>query len=221
MTASSSSAALNNFRNAAAIFLALVVGVDVGRLWDYRTVAMIFLTTIAIGLILAVIEYAAPIAYYTAIHARDYTHMRAPPGTDVPEISRSAEEIVRARVVTWFNITGGAGDALSVRILGPNMWPISYSYVVACIGIVGATLGRAAIVGVATCFLVAGGVKGPLIMLTMTIVLTAFWWLTRHRLLTLYGSAALLIGYVVLAILIGQASGDFHVIGLLGGWHDS
>jgi hypothetical protein len=214
--ASSPASAAIYFRNSSAMLFALLVGVDVGRTWDYRTVAIIFVSSIAVGLFLSVIEYAAPETYYTAINARDYIHLRTPDG-DTPEISRSVNEVIASRIVTWFNVTGGAGASVSVRIFGPNMLAVSYAYVIAAFGIVAATVGRPGLVGLALCLLIFAGVKGPLVLLVITLAIFLMWWVIRNRILFLLASLALLTAYVFLGIRTGMNNGDFHVIGLLGG----
>jgi hypothetical protein len=213
---SSPASAAIYFRNSSAMLFALLVGVDVGRTWDYRTIAVVFVTSIAMGLFLAVIEYAAPETYYTAINVRDYIHLRSPE-SDAPEISRSVNEVIASRVVTWFNVTGGAGASVSVRIFGPNMLAVSYAYVIATFGIVAATVGRPGLVGLALCLLIFAGVKGPLVLLAMTLAIFLMWWVIRNRVLFLLASVALLTAYVLLGIRTGLHNGDFHVIGLLGG----
>ena len=198
------------------MLLAVLVGLDVGRSWDYRTIATIFLASLGIGLALASAEYWLPDVYYAAIHTRDYIHFRLQE-PDEPEISRSVDEIIRARVITWFNITGGAGGALSVRIAGPNMEPVSYAYVIACGGIVSATLGRSALATAALLLLVFAGVKGPLLMLTLTLAISVLWCATRNGRIVLLVSLVLLVAYVAQGIAIGLSNGDLHVVGLMGG----
>jgi hypothetical protein len=136
-----------------------------------------------------------------------------------PEISRSVNELVASRVFTWFNLTGGAGSAVSVRLYGPNMFAVSYGYVIACGGVAAATLGNVGIALLAFCFLTSLGVKGPLLMLIFTLVISGIWRAAPDRRFILILSLGLLVAYVSEGIIMGLSTGDFHVIGLLGGVH--
>jgi hypothetical protein len=213
---SSPISALIYSRSSAAMLLAMIVGLDVGRTWSYRTVAIIFISSVAVGLLLAVVEYTSPHFYYAVSHARDYYHVKVT-ANDKSEISRNVDDVISALVVPWFNVTGGAGGFVSVRILGSNMEPISYAYIIANFGLIAATVGRPALAILALSLLTFAGVKGPLIMLAMTLAIFALWWIVRKRTVILFASLALLATYVALGIRTGMASGDFHVIGLLGG----
>jgi hypothetical protein len=136
---------------------------------------------------------------------------------DGPEISRSVDDLIARRVVTWFNLTGGAGGIVSVRILGPNMLAVSYAYVIAIFGIAAGSVGSWSLAVLALGLLLVAGVKGPLILLATTLAIFVLWRVLRDRALVLSASLVLLVAYVGLGIRTGMANGDFHVIGLLGG----
>lgn len=215
-TKSSPASSLAYLRNTSAMLLALLVGLDLGRLWSYRTFATIFLVSILFGVAIDVAEIAMPSAYYEAIDAVDFVSLKSgDPAFSAP----SVDDLVRSRIVTWFNLTGGDGRHVSIRSGGPNMHPVSYAYVVAVTGIVGATLGRAEVVAVAIGMLFMAGIKGPLLMLVATIAIFSLWWITRRRRFVLAASLLMLVVYVGSGIRIGMSNGDFHVIGLLGGLH--
>ena len=210
--------ALTYFRNTSAMLLALCVGLDVGRAWSFRTVLALFVLSLPAGLALSVAEYAVPHAYYTAIHARDYLHFRATE-PDLPAIARSVDELISARVVRWFNITAGASDILSVRISGPNMLAVSYAYIIAAGGVAGTALGSPLVGLLALGLLVFAGVKGPLLLLALTLSIGVLWWQVRDSRVVLLVSLVIFIAYVTQALRIGLAKGDYHVIGFLGGVH--
>jgi len=211
---SSPTSAVIYFRSDAAMLLALIVGLDVGRNWCYRTVGIIFISSFGTAALLAVVEYVAPYTYYTFFDLRGYYNFKLP--VDVPEISRSVNQVIASRVMTWFNITGG-GNGLSVRLYGPNIEMVSFAYVVAVVGVVAATLGQGILALAVLLFLVSAGVKGPLIMLVLAGALFAICWVIRDWRLALAASLFLLASYVTVGIVHGMASRDFHVIGLLGG----
>lgn len=216
---SSPGSAITYLRNSSAMLLALLVGLDLGRRWSYRTFAIIFLVSIVFGVVADLAELVVPVEYYQAIGAIDFWNLKnaLPDGTG--PIMRSVDELVRARVVTWFNITGGAGDHLSIRSFGPNMHAVSYAYVIAVTAIVAMTLRRFEIVVLAIALLVMAGIKGPLLMLLATICLATLWIVTRNRMMVLLASVVLLVAYVGFGIRTGMANADFHVIGFLGGLH--
>ena len=208
--------ALIYLRSTSGLLLALLVGLAVGRRWHFATVAAIFLLSLPFGLALAMAEYTVPHAYYTAIDAGDYIRFRGGDG-ELPAIARSVDDLVAGRVVRWFNITAGGTDMLSVRIFGPNMLAVSYAYVLAIGGIAGVALGVPAIGAVAVGLLVVAGVKGPLLLLLLTLLLRFVWRVARGGRAFLLAGLALIAGYVAQGLRVGLANGDFHVIGFLGG----
>ena len=65
-------AASTYFRNTTAMVFAVIVGLDVGRIYSYRTVAIVFLVTAALSITLGYVEVAAPDAYYEATNATSF-----------------------------------------------------------------------------------------------------------------------------------------------------
>jgi hypothetical protein len=213
---SSTISAITYFRNTSAMLLALLVGLDLGRRWGYRTVANIFLISVLFGTCIGIFEMLFPYTYYSALNVLDYVNLKSNDGGP-HSILYSVDALVRSRVVTWFNITGGGTDLLSVRVGGPNMHPVSYAYVIAVTGIVAATTGRYVALGLCVTFLVLAGIKGPLLMLLFSIALFIVWQVSRRRSILAVLSVICLAVYVDTGIEFGLSRGDFHVLGFLGG----
>ncbi len=215
---SSVPSALAYFRNTSAMLLMLLVGLDLGRSWGYRTLASIFMISVVFGVFIAMAELVVPHAYYTAVNALPFINQKTAAGGGI-DVAYSVDEIVASRIVTWFNITGGDASMISVRVGGPNMHPISYAYVIAVTGILAATTRRFVVLGLCLAFLMMAGIKGPLLMLLFSTALFAVWWITRQRSLLLLASVVSLAAYIGAGIAFGVSRGDFHVLGFLGGVH--
>jgi hypothetical protein len=213
---SSTISAITYFSNTSAMLLALLVGLDFGRRWGYRTVANIFLISVLFGVCIAIFEMIFPFTYYSTLNVINYFNLKANDGSP-RSILYSADVLVMSRVVTWFNITGGESELLSVRIGGPNMHPVSYAYVIAVTGIVAATTSRYVVLGLCVAFLMLAGIKGPLLMLLFSIALFVVWQVTRRRSILAVLSVICLAIYVDTGITFGVSRGDFHVLGFLGG----
>jgi hypothetical protein len=69
------------FRNATAALMAVLIGADVGRTWDYRTIAIGFLFSVVLGLALTTVEIIAPVEYYRAISAVSFTNLKLNPSS--------------------------------------------------------------------------------------------------------------------------------------------
>jgi hypothetical protein len=112
----------------------------------------------------------------------------------------------------------GTGLSKLMRIHGPNMSAISFGYGIAFFGLFLFSVGRPLLALVALPLLIFCSVKGALIM---AIFVAAAWMSTRGlgaRVTLVLGLIALIV-FAVIAIHIGLQIGDYHVIGLMGGWH--
>ena len=110
------------------------------------------------------------------------------------------------------------GPSKILRILGPNMSPISFGYGIAVLGLFLFSIGRPVLALTTLPLLIVCGVKGPLILVAFVVLA---WTSTR-----LFGAVAALllillglIVYAAVAIRIGLQIGDYHVLGFMGGWN--
>jgi hypothetical protein len=112
----------------------------------------------------------------------------------------------------------GTGLSKLLRINGPNMSPISFGYGIAFFGLFLFSVGRPLLAVAALPLLIFCSVKGALIMATFV---AAAWMSTRlfGALVTLLLGLLALIAFAVVAIHVGLQIGDYHVIGLMGGWN--
>jgi hypothetical protein len=112
----------------------------------------------------------------------------------------------------------GTGLSKLLRINGPNMSPISFGYGIAFFGLFLFSVGRPLLALAALPLLIFCSVKGALIM----VVFVAMAWISTRLLgavVTLLLGLLALVAFAAIAIPIGLQIGDYHVIGLMGGWH--
>jgi hypothetical protein len=105
-----------------------------------------------------------------------------------------------------------------LRIFGPNMSPISFAYGVAFFGLFLFSVGRPLLALAALPLIVLCSVKGALIL----IIFVCMAWVSTRLLgavVTLLLGLVALIAYAAAAIYVGLQIGDYHVIGLMGGWN--
>lgn len=204
------------FRATTAMLLALVVGLDVGRVWGYRTVTTGFLVSLLLGVVFTLCELADPHAVYDTMGLVDFMNLKY--GPSEPEWPfMTAADLVALRTTVLFNITGSQSDAMSFRFGGPNIHSISYAYVIAMGGVAALVLRQYWLFAAVLPLLFFVGVKGSGIMFLMTLGFQILWMTLRD--IRLFGLImALFLGfYVTFAITFGIQRGDFHVIGLIGG----
>jgi hypothetical protein len=110
------------------------------------------------------------------------------------------------------------GFSSMLRILGPNMSPISFGYGVGFFSLFLFSVGRPFLAIAALPLLVLCSVKGALIM---TVFVWAAWISTRllGPVITLVLGLLALAAYAIAAIYVGLQIGDYHVIGFMGGWN--
>lgn len=142
---------------------------------------------------------------------------------NLDEIRRAAQE---GRVVTnvldytkseLFNTSLTRSLDLHVqRLQGPGFNTISFAYLLSSLIALLAIHRRVALSLFAMPLLLATSAKGPLVF---TILCVAFAWLARRSTsnFPVKALAAFLVLYAAIVIKVGSGSGDYHVLGLLGG----
>jgi hypothetical protein len=203
------------FRTSSVGILCLLIGWDIGRDHSYRAVGLCYLISMALGLVLAVCEAAAPLAYYDWIDAKDYYRLKYSSAMSQPTVDfRSAEDVVAFVTNSFFNL--GGVDIESIRFGGPNMHSVSYAYLMSIGAIVALSLGISWFAALMLPLLFLIGVKGAAIVLAATAALWVAGRAFGGAFLCAFG-AALALGYIALVMRYGLSVGDYHVIGLMGG----
>jgi hypothetical protein len=122
------------FREATSLVLAVPIGLDVGRVWGYRTVGTGFLVSAALSIVISLVEISAPAPYYDLINAPNYTNLKySKVGSSVKDPAsinsvRTGKELAEANSAVFFNITGSETTSRSFRFIGTVIHPISYAY---------------------------------------------------------------------------------------------
>lgn len=118
---------------------------------------------------------------------------------------------------TNFLNTGVFGDLGTItRIQGPNFHPISFGYALSALAAVAALQGYWALVAAALPLMLIVGAKGAIVLLLASLAFAAAARL-RPAAPTPWIFAAVLALYAAAVFRSGLASGDYHVLGLLGG----
>lgn len=102
------------------------------------------------------------------------------------------------------------------RLSGPNFHPISYAYVIAILACWRLFSGRWGFLVAALPILIAVGSKGAIMVVLASVVMRVCLTLFGAR-VAISTTALMLIGYTTLAIVVGYANRDYHVIGFVSG----
>lgn len=212
--------ALIYFRSATTFCLAAIVGMDVGRVWGYRTVATGFLVSVVLSLILAYVEVIWTKPYYDLINAVPYAQIKS---FNTPDhgMYHSAQDIINVNTADWFNFSGldDNHSMLSYRYMGTVMHSISYAYVLTAAGLVAISLRRSFWMLAIFPLQMILGAKGGILVLLTSIVLWTIWLSTRSKQFLMLAGVVLITAYVGFGIRYGLEAGDYHVIGFMGGFH--
>jgi hypothetical protein len=211
--------ALVYFREFTSPAFAVLIGLDVGRKWGYRSVGLCFLVSSALAIVIGVIEYSIPIEYYGLTNAVQFMQLKSFT-TPKNNIFYMPQDIVKYYTGTYLNISGADSVVSSItgfRFGGPIENPISYAYILAIIGLVGVSLRRSGWLLAVLPLLVLIGVKGALLLVVLSFVLWFIWQVTRNKRVLVASGVALMIAYTGYGIVTGLAVDDFHVLGFLGG----
>jgi len=170
------------------------------------------------------LELLAPDAWFTLINGWTYFSLSyAQRLTSPQEISAAAREGVVITGYLDYTATAFLNSPLFAdlnlkvqRLLGPNFHPISFGYLLASLIAFAAAHRRYGLTFLALPLLFMTNAKGPITLALFTLVFQEAA-RRRHETLAVVGLAAALAIYGVLALLTGLSSGDYHVLGLIGG----
>lgn len=213
---SSMLSALIYFRLYANPILLLIVGVYMGMILDARRAMIVFLVIASPAMAIGILEIAAPKWFYQLISAEHFYNLKFHEhGREFSVYSLAAGQARR-----FLNLPL-AVDFSSIRFGGTNMHPVSFGYVLAIITLFAAATRRYFHMVLSLPLLFVIGTKGAMILTVMTFVLYAIATTIRKpaAILTICGGFAVF--YVVAGISYGYAIGDWHIIGLIGGFTNS
>ncbi|MGD0103907.1 MAG: cellulase family glycosylhydrolase [Rhodopila sp.] len=219
MASAGTTAAMIYFRSITGTAFAAVVGLDVGRVWSFRTISLGLIYASVISLMLSLIEYFFPIDYYTMINGVRYLQLKywnAPR----PDTFYTPQDIVRQFTSVFFNISGSSHDEYgfdNFRFGGTIMNPISNAYILGVLSVVTVALKRSVWLLLLVPMLALPGVKGAVILLLVSLTLYWFWIMVRDRRLLAIVAVCLSVCYIGEGIYFGLERGDYHVLGFLGG----
>jgi hypothetical protein len=206
------------FRATTAMVFAVIVGLDLGRIYSYRTVAIAFLVSMALSLALDVVELAAPEAYYDATNAVAFMILKTAPDS-AHDAFYTAKDIMTHNEVIFFNLTGSDdSNMIQHRFVGTIMHPISNAYIIAASALVAWSVGYGAMLLVIVPLLALASVKGAALLVVCSMALWLVWTTARNKWFLGICGATLFAVYVGVGVTFGQANGDFHVIGFIGGF---
>ena len=105
------------------------------------------------------------------------------------------------------------------RLLGPNLHPISFAYIVGFFFTFAIYRGKFILAGLLVPLLIFANAKGPIILLFFV---TLAWIAARlfgHR-FAFFSLLTALFAYIGLGVIVGLNIGDYHVLGFMGGIHN-
>jgi hypothetical protein len=147
------------------------------------------------------------------------TARRAAPGFEqsARETGIVATSVLDLLTTRFLNTDLFGLDLRVVRLQGPNLHPISFGYALAIIAAFCAAHGRVWLAAATLPLLLVVGAKGALAFLLFS---TVFCMVARHNpgRLPPVILACVLAAFAILIFRNGLASGDFHVLGLIGGF---
>ena len=205
------------FRNATALLLAILIGLEIGRQWRYRTVAACLAVSMLLGVTLAAAEVADPDWYLGLVNATEFSNIKYA-SSDLPRYYTTDDVVARATQLPFnTNLLADFIAGKAYRLGGPNMHSISYGYVLAVTELMLLSLGLWAFVPPLLALSFLTGVKGAVILFAASALLHLGWTLIRSRRALIAAGLLFTGAYVAFGIRSGLRTGDFHVIGFIGG----
>lgn len=203
---------------------AALIGLDVGRVWGFKTITTGLVCSAVLSLVIAVIEILLPLDYYAWINAVDFSNLKIASCCLYTKKLYSPEDVVLQNTSGLFNLSGevglaGAQTPKSFRFMSTVMHPISYAYVLAVMSLIAVSKrhGHWLLLLVTIPLLIIIGVKGAAILFMLSICLYVVWWGTRNRSFLIVIGLMMLSLYVGYGLIHGLMVQDYHVLGFLGG----
>lgn len=216
---SSPTSAIVYFREFASPIFAGIIGIEIGRVWGFRTIGMCLLYGSILALLANLIEYFYPIDFYAMINEVRFLQLK---NTMNPTANTfyTPEDIATSYTGVFFNITGASAQDYpnSFRFAGTIINSISNAYVLSVLAILAIALKRSYWLLLIMPMLIMVGVKGANILLITSLVLYVIWSITQNRRLLIIAGLVISVSYVAFGLYVGSRNNDFHVIGFMGGF---
>lgn len=198
--------------------LAVVVGLDVGRVWGFRTIATSLLVCIVASVVVALIEISIPMDYYAWINAADFSNLKTH-NTLYRSKLYGAAGVIDMNTSTFFNVSGDSDFSNhSFRFSSTIMHSISYGYVLAITSFLVITLRRSYWLLLTIPLSAAIGVKGAALLVVCVLALWIVWMSSRSAMMLIISGLILMTAYIGAGLIHGMQVQDYHVQGFLGGW---
>ena len=211
--------ALVYFRFFTGAIFAGLIGLDVGRVWSFRTIGFCFLYSSVLSIILSIVEYCFPIEYYDLINCVRFYQLKynnAPKGNTF----FTPQDIVNQFTTVFLNLSNSAHGEYgfdNFRFGGTIINPISNGYIMSVLAITAVALKRSLWLLILVPLIIMAGTKGASILLITTLMIYWIWLVVRNRYILLICGLCLTMVYVSGGIISGLHNDDYHVLGFIGG----
>jgi hypothetical protein len=207
------------FREFASPLLGGIVGIEIGRVWPFRSVGLSFMYSSMLAIGLGGFEYLYPVDFYSIINEVQFLQLKYHSQL-AQNLFYTPQDIVNHFTSVFFNITAMAPSIYSFhsfRFGGTIINPISNAYVLSVTAIIAVALKRGLWLIVLVPMLIMVGVKGANVLLLSSLVLYLTQIICNSRFALVFIGICFAVFYVASGIIIGLGNNDFHVLGLIGG----
>jgi hypothetical protein len=197
--------------------LMLAIGIAMGFQLRISYVVSVIRIIAVMLVVWGLLEFFFTEWLYTIFNLVDFLHLEYSKSSD-PESLGTLRDIIATGSSSYLNLSGSFGlDLIIIRLKGPNIHPISYAYGLAFCAMI-CFIYRYHFLLVATLFIMTlVGAKGPLLMILVPLMAYPFYLRTSDIGFFVRWLTVIMIAYIVIVIYYGTVSGDYHIIGLLGG----
>jgi len=199
--------------------LMLIIGVALGFRLSFGYVLGVIRILAVMLTLWAVCEYCFTYGLYDVFHIVEFFNLKYTSLSNTLAFA-SIDEVIEAGTNSYLNLSGQFGlDIELLRLMGPNLHPISYAYALAFCGLLCFIDKRPILTWLCVVLILLIGAKGPLLKTLLSIALALFYGRTRNPRWVLMALGSFLGIFVITGVIYGIASEDYHVVGLLGGLH--
>lgn len=198
-------------------YMTLIIGIAFGMRLKPKFMEAVFYLVGWFVVSYGIIEFLFPYELYSLTNTADFLRLKLA-NFSVAEHARNLTEIIADSTRSYLNLSGQFQlDLHILRIMGPSYHPISYAYALAFFALMGRKSGNMGLFLLAIVPLFLAAAKGPIVLYFFSVIGILIYRMRPSIKALKLSMTTVLTLYVIVVLIYGYISRDYHFVGLMGG----